>query len=191
MQLKTNPKYHITFNEETHTFTARDGRTVPSVTQKLSEKGYVTKFYKGTVPRDNGTEVHALTELVDLNPRIIPKGSNDFVSESIYQYAKFIQSTKLKRIAFEEIIYSPVYDYAGIKDGDWLFDGEIWTGDIKTGSTIPSWTRLQLAAYDVADGATIIRPPRKRFCIHVRPTGCKIKTYTDYRDYEEWIGLFK
>lgn len=191
MQLKTNPKSHISFDPETHTFTSRDGAIVPGVTQKLAEKGYVSKFYKGTAARDNGTEIHALTEIVDRNPRIIPRGSNEFVAESIYAYAKFIQSTRLKRVAFEEIVYSPVYNYAGIKDGDWLFDGELWTGDIKTGSTIPSWAKLQLAAYDIADGATIIRPPRKRFCIHVRPEGCKIKTYTSYEDYKEWIGLFR
>lgn len=191
MQFKISPKYHIQFDLDTHTFTARDGSTVPSVTQVLREHGYVSAFYKGTEARDNGTEIHELTQLFDQDTSVIPQGSNEFVTKSVQMYAQTVLKSKIERVRAEEIVYSPLYNYAGILDGVWKFQGELWIGDIKTGSTIPSWCKLQLAAYDIADGGGILRPPMKRFCIHVRPDSCKIKTYDNKEDYNEWKGLFK
>lgn len=188
--LRTSPGRLVSFDPVTHTFT-RDGRIVPSVTQKLVQAGLVTSFYKGTAPRDDGTEIHNLTTFVDINPKIIPKGSNEKVEACVLNYSRLIKELGIKRIESEAIVYSPIYDYAGITDGVWLFQGEEWIGDIKTGSTIPPWAKLQLAAYDIAKGATIIRRPLKRMCLHIRPTwkDCKIKTYIDESDYKKWIDI--
>jgi len=192
--LKSRP--NVNFDPMFHIYTDRDsGDVIPSVTTILKRAGYVTSFYKGTDARDEGTEIHELTTMVD-DTGMIPGGSSAKVDKCLEQYALFLLECKAKRVRSECLVHSKTYGYAGTLDGAWSigiepYNGAILLGDIKTGSTIPSWCKLQLAAYDVADGATILRPPMARFALHLTPDKYKIKMYDQLGDYPVWIETAK
>lgn len=189
-------KPNLDFDPVLHIYTDRDsGSVVPSVTTILKRAGFVTSFYKGTDARDEGTEIHELTTLVD-NTGMIPNGGSNKVDRCLEQYALFLQECKAKRVRSECLVHSKTYGYAGTLDGEWTigiepFNGATLLGDIKTGSTVPSWCRIQTAAYDVADGATILRPPMPRFALHLTTEKYKIKMYDQLNDYHVWIETVK
>jgi len=192
--LRSRP--NVNFDKATHVYTDRDsGEVVPSVTTLLKRAGYVTNFYKGTEARDLGDEIHELSVLVDKN-RMIPQGSCKKVDDCLAQYAKFLEDCDAVRVRSESLVHCKSLNYAGTLDGEWAigvgpYNGAVLVGDIKTGSTVPSWCCLQTAAYDMADGGLIIRKPRTRFALHLTPDKYKIKVYDKINDYHIFAQIAK
>ena len=187
-------KVSIDFDPIFHTYTDRDtGKSVPSVTTLLQRAGYINaRFYKGTEGRDDGTEVHELTRRADSGLPVT--GSNERISLCMAQYSRFLAECSAQRVRAECIVHSKSLGYCGTMDGEWKigiepFNGATLLGDIKTGVTVPSWCKLQTAAYDIADGGMIIRPTRMRFALHLTPETYKIKTYSDDGDYLVWMEI--
>ena len=195
----------LQFDGMTHTYRDQQtGKLVPSVTTILKASGLITEFYQGTEARDFGTLVHDgvryhYTEddanfhrIVD----VVQQWDMDKERQwwdSINRLDEWLDKTGFKIRNCERIVHNRLLGYCGTLDIDGHDrNGDFWILDIKTGSTVPAWTRLQLAAYDLADGAIVTRKKARRGCIHLRPDKCRLMPeYTEIGDYSIWKELVK
>jgi len=137
---------HLTLDAETHTYW-HEGRKIPSVTQILKGVGLIDTSWFTEEATLRGTCVHEATHLDDLGTL-----DENTVDEAVWpyleQWRKFRAEMGVTITAMEQMIYSPIYGYAGTLDRTLLFAGnpvEV-LGDIKAGARA-KWHALQTAAY--------------------------------------------
>jgi hypothetical protein len=180
----------IHFDEDTHTYTNDDGEVISSVTQILRTMGF-GGFYKDTGAKERGTEIHNAIELELKTPGGY-EGDNKYIQSCINRLIEFRLAGNLKVIKSEDLVYSVSFRYAGRYDV--LFEDrneDRFLCDFKTGTSVASETKLQLAAYDIASGATIYRKPYKRMALHLTDKRCKPVNYDVMGDYDVWKSLVK
>ncbi len=153
----------ITLDEETHTYTDKNGRVIPSVTQIIQAAFPFVGYSRdeGIYYRERGKAVHLAIHYIEkgtLDPASVDKEIWPYIAA----YFKFKKDFKHKTIATEEIVYNKQYDYCGTLDR--RTRGAIW--DYKTGVNRYA-DSLQLTAYAMAKGM----PDADRFSVYLRPTG--------------------
>ena len=176
----------IGFDPDQHVYKV-DGRIVPSVTQIINFDK--PSFYLDNGAAERGTIVHKLLEEHDLGVGM------EFLYEVEYrafldQYREFLLDMNPVFEGIESPIHHAKLMYCGTIDRAGTINGIPFIADIKTGSSVPSWARLQTAAYAKA----YYKDPEKvkRFVIHVNPR--KLKSYRLYSydnpaDFAEWEWL--
>lgn len=171
----------LIFNAETHQYFL-NGSPLPSVTQILSDLGFIDKNFFTEYGRTRGKFVHLACELDD-------KGELDeeSLSSPLLPYLKawrsFKRDTGIKIESIEKEVASELYKFAGKLDRIGIMNGSCCVLDIKSGSVSP-WTALQLAAYEIA-----VNKRLKRFAVQLTETGkYKLHTYSDPQDRQIFIS---
>jgi hypothetical protein len=181
----------INFDEPNHRYYLEDGRIVPSVTQILSMMGKSSAFYKDNGAKERGTLIHKITQLFESGD-----GFNIFDVEdySLLPYLEHYQAIKdilnPTYTGIEQLVFNDKLFYAGTLDRKGTIDGIPFIADIKTGSTIPSFSNLQTAAYAMAEFPDNYKQVQ-RYVFHIHPNRKKpnIKPYTNETDFLEWEVL--
>jgi hypothetical protein len=189
--LKIQPP--ISFDEVTHSYIDPiTGETIPSVTTILGAMSGGDKWYKDNGNKERGTEVHSLLEDLDNGHPVFPEG--EFQEAALEHYRAFLKDSSLRPVKIEWRVYEDELGYAGTLDR--LYEtpsGKLYLVDIKTGSSVPSWTRLQTAAYLVAAVEQGRWGNTGRACLRINPdklNSYKLIHYGDnLTDISAWRGV--
>lgn len=139
----------LKFNEEKHEYTF-DGRIIDSVTTILSGVG-IADFsgipdHLRDVALERGGFVHLATQFLD-------KGTLDWdtidpmIEPYVRAYEKFKKDSGFVPNLIEHMGYNKVLDYAGTLDRTGTLNNRMILLDIKTGTQLPKYVKLQTAAY--------------------------------------------
>jgi len=171
----------IEFKEETHQYFV-NGQEYPSVTTILSSLNNFA-FVNSTVLKNAaefGTAVHKATELYDSNNLDL-----DLLDESVLSYvegwAMFLDEYQPDILSSEHRVSSK-YGYAGTLDRYAVINNKKIVIDIKSGTTVPKTTALQLAAYQQAiieNGGTV----DCRYAVHLQPNKFKVIPFNNHNDF--------
>ena len=157
--------------------------------------------------RDRGTDIHALTETLDMGHRIrIPKEHR----AEVKSYLDWREARQPEWLMIERLVFNTKLKYGGTLDRVALIDGETWLLDLKTSKSVADkagqvWDemRLQLLAYAACDitgepgnpefGAM---PAIDRYgIVHVRPDSTAlveaIITPEDRKAFIACLGLYR
>lgn len=145
----TGKAVEASFCEETHTYTAPDGRRLPSVSQIISP---LTDGVYGCIDRgvlraaaEFGTAVHACTEYLDENELDEESLEPEWVPY-LDAYKSFLEAFKPNYLGIE--LRLACEKYAGTLDRYAEIGGELWIIDLKTTSEIHPHVGVQLAGYE-------------------------------------------
>ena len=135
----------LTFDEAKHEYRV-DGRVVPSVTQVLSEMGFINSEWFTEESRIRGTLVHRLCELWDKD-ELDPLTVDPRLAGYLKAWQKFCRAEEMVWLHIEKKMFHKVLRYAGTPDRIG-FDRRGWVTvvDIKTGISAP-WHSYQLGGY--------------------------------------------
>ena len=182
----------IEFKPDTHQYFI-NGIEYPSVTKILSS---LTDF--SFVDRDLlrraaafGTAVHKATELYDNNSLDLDS-LDPILLPYVEAWDNFLQDYKPEILSAEQIIASQ-YGYAGTLDRYCLINNQRVIIDIKSGTIVPKYTGLQLAAYGQAinEGGGIVD---KRWVVHLLPCKYDVHEHNDGADFltfKSALNLFR
>lgn len=175
----------LDFNDDLHQYTY-EGVIVPSVTQVLKSAGLYPDF--SVIPpnvlewkRNLGTQVHAATELDDMDNL----GDYDQqISGYIDSWRKFKTDTGFKPVNIEQRVFHKQYRYAGTLDRTGVLDSKDVLVDIKTGEIDLVVVGPQTAAYAQACGFK-----GKRYAIRLLPDGkYKLVSCTNKMDFQVFLN---
>lgn len=173
----------LTFEAETHTYWY-EGRKIPSVTQILKGVGIIDDSWFTEESRTRGSYVHEATHLDDIGT--LDEDSLDAaIRPYVEQWRRFKSECKVTISSIEEMVYDPIYGYAGRFDRT-LFFGDCTTEvlpDIKTGSKA-KWHCLQTAAYQDTIGRYA-----QRGTIVLTPTRYYWESHDDPKDIEVFRSM--
>jgi hypothetical protein len=155
----------LTFDVATHRY-ALAGRELISVTQALTEAGFIdSRWYTEDAAR-RGTAVHAAVERFHATGAV---AVDDETAPFFDAYLAFQQEAGFVIDGAEERVCDPACGYAGTLDlrGRFArFTAGVDVIDIKTGA-VPVWVGYQVAAYArLVDGL-----PRRRWVLQLRADG--------------------
>lgn len=177
----------LEFDDPTHTYRV-DGVVYPSVTQVLTEAGFIdpTRFTEEGAER--GSRIASVTEWYDtgeLNEAAFVKAYPDEVGY-LLAWKKFLRERVFAIVAIEEPVYNHAWGYAGTPDRRVQLIGG--TGqcvpDIKTGAKA-FWHGYQTAAYmDCCEGAVTTR-----MAVYLKPNGKY--TCDPHDNYTHDIDVFR
>ncbi len=181
----------LQFDEATHTYRL-NGRKVPSVTEVI--RAVLAPSEYANVPAhvlqhaaDRGTAVERMIELDlrdeldegSLAPEIVPYW------EAWHQFP-MRQAWRESECQFQGSVVNTDRGYAGTYD---LFiPAERTLIDIKATAMLPHTVGAQTAAY--ADAIAIDEPIR-RYCLHVKPDGCRLHPLTDKSDSADFLAALR
>lgn len=179
---KSQAKIRIDFDEATHTYRAFD-KPQPSVTTILGLIGEYKFINKDILDRAArfGTAVHRATHLMDENRLDVGTLAVALVPY-LEGWKKFLSETGFQILDCECKVASKK-GYAGTLDRVGYLDNSLTVLDIKSGSTVPKTTSLQLAAYGKAFEEMTGKRVKKRLCVKLKPLDYSITEYTDDRDF--------
>jgi hypothetical protein len=141
--MKSNPEITI---DDNHVYRDSAGRVVLGVTGIIRACGLMDSYGWNDYTRDRGTAVHKAVELYErgtldedsLDPVILPY---------LDGWRSFRAGTGYESETLEQIVYSPLYRYAGTLDQTGFLGQKTCVLDIKTGPE-QLWWALQTAAYN-------------------------------------------
>ena len=173
----------LEFNSETHTYRL-DGIKIPSVTQILQGAGLsdFSKVNPELLKRAQsfGTAAHLACQLYDEN-RLDIKSLDIALEPRLESWILFKRDfgiTEFKEI--EKQVYSIKYQYAGCLDRLTMDDALI---EIKTCTTIPKTTGLQLMGYQIAREEMSKIKIKRRLCVQLLDGTYKMEEYKDRTDF--------
>jgi len=143
------------YRDEGHTyFVEVNGKEIilPSVTQLMRTTGVIPQS-DFEIPEKYavlGTEVHAMTELVDKG-MFYPEFCSEEALLYVLQYQSFLEENDVEILEIEQIIFNEELLYAGRLDRVMSINGIEYIVDIKTGGKY-RWHARQLTAYKQAKG---------------------------------------
>ena len=160
------PATALHFDEAAHRYTLGE-RELVSVTQALTEAGFIDPRWYTEEAALRGTYVHAAVALHAAGDLAL-ESLDSTVAPYFDAYLAFRQESGFAIAGCEERVFDPVMGYAGTLDLRGVFGGRIGVDviDIKTGS-IPSWVGYQTAAY----ARLLPTPPRRRWALNLRANG--------------------
>lgn len=171
----------IEFVEDTHQYFV-DGKELPSVTtilHSLNDFSFVDKDLLERAAKF-GTAVHKATELYDQNSLDL-----DALDSALMPYVEawdlFLSDYKPEILSCEQRVAS-MYGYAGTLDRYMAINGKRIIGDIKSGTVVPKYTGLQLAAYEqaITEGGGVVD---ERWVIHLQPCKYKVVPFSGRNDF--------
>jgi len=182
----------IEFKEDTHQYFI-DGREYPSVTTILDSLNDFSFVDKDLLARAAhfGSAVHRATELYDLNQLDF-----DYLAPELMPYLEawdnFMRDYKPEILSIEQRVAS-MYGYAGTLDRYVSINKVRTIIDIKSGTVVPKYTGLQLAAYEqaVKEGGGDVK---QRLVVHLMPFKYKVLPYTnktDFITFKSALNLYK
>lgn len=126
---------NFTFDEKTHTYRL-DGVIIPSVTQITKEAGLIDLTYVKqdilAYKADLGNKVHSTTELYDGNNLNIEK-LHPLLRGYLEGWIKFRKECDFVPTSLEQMMFHPLYRYAGRIDRIGTMQGVLTQLDIKSG----------------------------------------------------------
>jgi len=171
----------LIFNAEKHEYFL-NGNPLPSVTQILSDLGFIDKNFFTEYGRTRGKFVHLACELDDKS-ELDEEGLDSALLPYLTAWRSFKRDTGIKIEAIEKPVVSEIYRYAGTLDRLGIFNNAPTIIDIKSGAISP-WVGLQLAAYEIAENKRL-----KRFAVQLMETGkYKLHTYAGPQDRQIFIS---
>ena len=172
----------IKFNKDTHTYFL-DDRKIPSVTQIISSAGLsdFSKVNQDILKRSQsfGSAAHLACQLYDEN-RLDIKSLDIALEPRLEAWILFKRDFGIK--TFKEIekqVYSIKYQYAGCLDRLTMDDALI---EIKTCTTIPKTTGLQLMGYQGAYEEMYKVKIKRRICVQLLDGTYKMEEYKEKSD---------
>ncbi len=170
----------LRFDEAAHRYTL-DGRELVSVTQALTEAGFINTQWYTEDAAMRGTYVHAAVALHAAGN--LAEDSLDPILRPYFDaYLSFRLESGFVVAACEERVCDEAAGYAGTLDlrGQFPDQSGVDVIDIKTGS-IPPWVGYQTAAY----ARLVIGAPKRRWALNLRADGTyrlePLKVRTDER----------
>ena len=178
----------VIFDELKHQYTL-GGVIVPSVTQIIKSAGlYDFSMIPADVlewKRNLGTQVHAATELDDMD------NLGDYdpqISGYIEAWRKFKIDTGFRPVHIEQRVFHKIHKYAGTLDRIGVFGERNALVDIKTGQADLMTVGPQTAAYAQAWGFK-----GKRYAVHLMDGGYKViecKNKLDFQIFLDCLNLY-
>ncbi len=169
----------ISYADADHSYTAKDGRRLPSVTQLLGAAGYDSwlRYVDADtleVASRRGSFAHEITALIDERKLDSAKLLNDFPEYAGYALAwsRFRKLGSFEHFVVEPQVWNPALGYAGRTDRAGLWQrprARFRTPavlDIKTGQ-FPKSVWLQTMGY----AQTYDFPYMERICVLLKPDG--------------------
>lgn len=171
------------FDPTTHCYTYGD-RELISVTQVLSEAGFIDRQWYTDAAATRGTAVHAAVQGFHEHGSV---PSDDVCAPFFDAYLKFQAEGCFVVVAAEERVCDLVRGYAGTLDlrGSFpRFGRGVDLIDIKTGS-VPSWVGYQTAAY----ARLVSGCPVRRWALNLKATGAyKLEPLTSRTDEQVFLA---
>lgn len=167
--------------DENHVYHDAKGRVVPGVTGIIRACGLMDDHGWNYYARDRGTAAHKAIELFErgtldadsLDPVIIPY---------LDAWLEFKNQTGYASDTIEQIVYNPVYRYAGTLDQTGFIGGKNCVLDIKTGAR-QTWWAIQTAAYNA------VAKRQERYSLELRDDGSwKLTKHTDKNDWRVFLA---
>lgn len=182
----------IEFQEATHQYFI-NGKEYPSVTTILDSLNDFSFVDKNLLDRAAkfGTAVHKATELYD-NDTLDLDALDEVLLPYVEAWDMFLADYKPEILSAEHRVAS-MYGYAGTLDRYVMIDDERTIIDIKSGTVIPKYSGLQLAAYKQAiieTGGTVDR----RYVVHLQPCRYKVYQYAnslDFNIFKSALNLYR
>ena len=140
---------------------------VPGVNEILRATGLVNTDYFTEEGAARGKRRHLLVEDYD-------KGEADWDgldpddSHILIGYQEFLEETGFVVQANELPLYHPVFHYAGTLDKVGVLDDKTTVLDVKTGSSVGPWAKIQVALYALAYAHTFDSPIPRMGILHLR-----------------------
>ena len=173
---------NLTFSESNHEYRL-DGIKLPSVTQVLQGAGLsdFSKVNPELLERAKkfGSAAHLACQLFDEN-RLDMKSLDPALEPRLESWILFKRDfgiTEFKEI--EKQVYSIKYQYAGCLDRLTMDDALI---EIKTCTTIPKTTGLQLMGYQIAREEMSKIKIKRRLCVQLLDGTYKMEEYKEKSD---------
>ena len=173
---------NLTFDESNHEYRL-DGIKLPSVTQVLQGAGLsdFSKVNPELLERAKkfGTATHITCALFDDN-RLDMKSLDPALEPRLEAWILFKRDFGITKFTeIEKQVYSTKYQYAGCLDRLWE-DALI---EIKTCTTIPKTTGLQLVGYQGAYEEMYKVKIKRRICVQLLDGTYKMEEYKDRTDF--------
>jgi hypothetical protein len=171
----------LTFDEPTHTYRWFD-RVVPSVTTVIRAVGLSGFLPSDTWYLERGKAFHLATQMYD-EGELDADSIDPAIADHLDHYRQFRATVgeRLQIVKIEEAGYDSVWDFAGTRDRDILWDGRPAILELKTG-TASKWHRLQTAAYAGLAGVGV------RLCAYFTERGWKLDTHDDLDDWNTFTA---
>lgn len=143
---------------------------------------------------EDGSFVHEAIEKIllggkihtdEINDRFKPQRSLK-IHRCLKAFLDWYEEYKPETISTEYIVINDEYGYAGTVDYKCKIGGEEYIIDFKTSKSIHPTARVQLSAYNYADGATNLKP----FILHLGNTTKKRYSFLEV-DFERYFEEFK
>ena len=171
----------LEFNSETHTYKL-DGIKLPSVTQIIGGAGLsdFSKVNQDILKRSQsfGSAAHLACQLFDDN-RLDMKSLDLELFPYLDAWKKFKRDFGITKFTeIEKQVYSLKYQYAGCLDRLW----EDTLIEIKTSTSIPATTGLQLAGYQNAYEEMYKVKIKRRICVQLLDGTYKMEEYKEKSD---------
>ncbi len=197
----------ISFEPGRHLYWWDDKHIIPSVTGILGDNGHVSQFCKSDKHASRGTDIHRMVQIDCMHSsQVTSDMSVDLEELTILYEQEWIQWNNFKAETECCVIESEFLVY-GFLDGnatgipDWAGTGDLYVHfgktdqlayvDMKTGSSAPPYTNLQLCGYSIAHNP-LCYDRTQRYSLRLDgKRKYKLKEYTDQSDYDRWIEEVK
>ena len=167
--------------DESHVYHDSAGRVVPGVTGIIRACGLMDENGWNDYARDRGRAVHKAVELYErgtldpdsLDPAIVPY---------LAAWVEFKEQTGYVALECEQIVFHPIYRYAGTLDQVGVLDSKSAVVDLKTGAQA-AWWGVQTAAYNA------VAKRRVRYSLELKGDGTwRLVQHTDKRDINIFLA---
>ncbi len=181
----------LQYDDPTHTYKV-DGVVFPSVTQVLTEAGFIDPTWYTPEGAERGKAVALITELWDkgtLAKGLVVQRHPEYVGY-LAAWQKFLSERVAEIVATEERVYDATWRYAGTLDRRVRLSGCVLNSrtvlDIKTGAKA-WWHRYQTAAY-MACCCSMGHTVTNRMAVYLKPNGTYVCDPHD--NYPHGIDVF-
>jgi hypothetical protein len=169
------------FDEEHHRFLV-EGQRWPSITQVLTDAGFIDTRWFTKEGRERGSHIHRI-----IHWHLIGELDEMSIDPELWPYfeawLRFESDTGFRPTETETPRISELYHFGGIPDSIGMLAGCEVILERKTGA-LPEWVALQLAAQEI-----LHERPLSRLAIRLKKTGrYELKQYHDRRDREVFLS---
>ena len=163
------------FDEKNHQFIV-GGERWPSITQVLTELGFIDHRWFTDESRVRGSHIHRIIHW-HLTGELDEASIDPFLWPYFEAWLRFERETGFRPVETEMPRISEIYRFGGIPDSIGILAGRDVILERKSGAA-PTWVALQLAAQEILCGRSL-----PRFSLQLKKNGhyC-LKQYQDHRD---------
>lgn len=177
----------LTFDADVHRY-YWNGLPVPNVTTVLEPIEELWRVSPEILQRkaDLGRRIHLACQLDD-DDDLDESSVQDDEAPYLEAWRRFRTDKRVMIESAEEMLYHPIYRYAGTLDRVLRFDGFRWLADIKISVEVYASAAVQTAAYLQAKRDQGIQ---KRAAIQLRDDGrYRLREFTDPADWPCFLSL--